>query len=87
MQTGASSCGGRVIGRNVITGHQGGTGVNLGIRSEADTEGANDTMAMVIDNRITAIGDGISGFEIYSTQGNIVSIGGGSPVGELPVSS
>ena len=84
MQTGSVSCGGTVIRRNVITGHQGGVGGNIGIRSEADGDDGTDTMCMVIDNRITSISDAISGFEIWNTQGNIIAINGSSPVGELP---
>lgn len=85
LGTGSSSCGGTIIRRNTITGHQGGTGVNIGIISLA-SDGV-DTMTMINDNRITAISDAISNFNIWNTQGNIIAIGGGSPVGELPVSS
>lgn len=85
MYTGAASCGGSIIRRNTIHSHEGGHGPQDGIVSAA-TDGV-DSMCMIHDNRIVAIEDGIVNFQVENTMGNIVSIDGGNPAGELPVST
>lgn len=80
LNTGASSCGGTVIRGNVVTSHQGGAGPDAGIVSQADD--GTDLLCMVINNRISAIGDGITNFSSCNVQGNIVSINAGTPAGE-----
>jgi len=81
MMTGASSCGGTIIRNNTINNHQGG-GPFRGIVS--NSLDGTDALCFVVDNRIVAINDGIHNFEIYNVHGNVVSIAGGNPAGELP---
>ena len=76
LNSGAASHGGVVIRDNVISSNQGGIGPNMGIRYEG---GGTDLLAMLLDNRITAINDAISGFSTCNCQGNIVAVGGGTP--------
>ena len=80
LRTGATSCGGTIIRRNTVTSNQGGLGPDIGITSES-TDGA-DMLCMILDNRITAIADGIRNFSTNNVQGNIVSVGGGAPASE-----
>jgi hypothetical protein len=76
LNSGAASHGGTVIKDCIVTSNQGGTGPNIGIRYEG---GATDLLCMLLDNRITAINDAISGFSTCNCQGNIVAVGGGTP--------
>ena len=77
---GASSCGGSVIARNIITSNQGGVGPTLGIASNSDD--GDDLLCMVVDNRIAAINDAIIRFSAGNVQGNIVSLNGAAPAWE-----
>ena len=77
LQTGASSCNGSVIRRNIITSQQGGIGPDIGITSESGD--GTDAMMMLVDNRITAIADCIRNFSACNTQGNIVAVGAATP--------
>lgn len=77
LNTGASSCNGTVIRRNVITSHQGGNGPNEGIVSGAGD--GTDLLCMIVDNKITAISDCIKNFSACNCQNNIVSVGGVTP--------
>jgi hypothetical protein len=77
LNTGASSCNGSVIRRNIITSHQGGSGPNEGIVSQADD--GTDALCMLVDNKITAISDCIKNFSACNCQGNIVSVGTATP--------
>lgn len=81
LNTGPASCGGTVIRRNLIMSHQGGNGPANGIISGGTSA---DLLCMILDNRIIAVADGITNFSLGNTHGNIVSIGGGTPAGELP---
>ncbi len=76
MWTGASSCNGSLIARNIITAHQGGDGPNMGIISRASV---TDALCMIIDNRITAQSDCIRNFSTGNCQGNIVSLSNATP--------
>jgi len=77
LNTGAASCNGTVIRRNIITSHQGGDGVNEGIVSAADD--GTDTMCLIADNKIQAISDCIKNFAAGNCMGNIVSVGNATP--------
>lgn len=72
---GVSNMGGTVIRRNVITSNQGGGGPIFGIR----TTGADDLLALVIDNRICALTNCILNFKESNVQGNIIATAGETP--------
>ncbi len=72
---------GALIDNNFIGGGQA-NGPDQGISFSEAT-----VVAAVVDNRITAGSDAIVNVASWATQGNIVSAGGASSVGELPVST
>jgi hypothetical protein len=76
LNSGAASHGGTVIKDCIISSNQGGIGSHIGIKYEG---GSTDLLCMLLDNRITAINDAISGFSTCNCQGNIVAVGGGTP--------
>jgi hypothetical protein len=76
----SSNLAGTVVESNIIRG-QASYGPTYGIVCSYAV-GSGDQTAMVINNRICAVTDAISGFKTNLVQGNIVSLGANAPASE-----